>query len=306
MFEDLGYSTVADKFGLVPYREGNTRRIDVFAYRWNGDQAQVAAIECKDVPPPQGIALAISQAIDMMLFVGETYIATPVGSSSKTPENLNILSRLGIGYIALDGDQARIVATPNPERLSIRQEDLYDTQVRSRAKFLLAFREAAGTNSVKMGGLQHYLDTWISTSLMGEVQHNAWVGGEWFFSGLNLEHKPTAYQVFNRIDTGRVRELTQRLQQLPDEYEVHLHRKRKVPATFEMDQHPKKANSMDEGDVKELVASAKRILAESQWRPQLSVSRPVWPLIEDISRLVAVKRLGSVRADIGPVAECLS
>ncbi len=305
MFADQGYETVADEFGLVPYDAGESRRVDVFAYRWDGDQTQVAAVECKDILPPRGITVALPQAIDMMLFVGNTYIATPTGSGLKAPENLNILNRLGIGYIALEGDCPRIVTTPDPDRLAIREEDMYVTQVRSRAKFLLAFREAAAGGPVKFGGLQHYLDTWASTSISGEVQLNAWVDAEWFSSGLNLEHKPTAHQILGTFDDQKAQALAGVLRSLPDAYEIHLHRKRKVPPTFEQDRYVKRANAMTTGNVKELVSGARTILAEPQWRPQISISKHVWPLIEDIRRQEAIKQLATVRRDITPVVGCL-
>ncbi|MCK4443061.1 MAG: hypothetical protein KAW09_00855 [Thermoplasmata archaeon] len=302
MFEDLGYSTIEDKLTIEPY-PGFRRRIDVVAYRWKKEELETIAVECKDEPPPRGIAEGISQAITYLLYFDDVYIATSSGTDLSV---LNVLRQLGIGYIMVDDDVSSIVSQADPRRLSLLDYEKSLRHVRSRLKALSIFGCYVAPETFRYGGLIKQDEFWSARDIVGELQHNLWLNemNDKFRSGLNLEHKPTAGRIFEKMGPKDTRQLAQLIGDLPDTYQVMLKQTRKVPKGSEpvFQEEPIVDGKRT---ARRLTREVRIILKRRQWRPEISINRPVWSVMEDITLDEGEKRLQEVRSELTPLIEFL-
>lgn len=303
LFEDQGYDVLVNKFGIRPFQGGKLNFPDVFAYRWVGDDVDVAAVECKPYKPPFGMLSALPQAIEYMIFVGKTYISTPSGDLRA----LEILERLGIGYISIRERDALIVTAPNPSKFGLLDQTGHVLQVRSRTKLLLAWHEYTGMTNFGMGTPTD-VDMWVATPIHGAIQHNAWlVSADGVFrSGLNLEHKETIAASFAGWTRERTSKLAKILHALPQGYEIRVWPIRSRPFAEEPNLLRKRAADVAISDVERLVADVRRTLRRPQWKPHISVNRELWPVESDVARSQAVGTLRRVREEITPLADSLA
>lgn len=237
----------------------------------------------------------------MMIFVGKSYVATPYEGNLA---GLDILNRLGIGYIVTRVAEARVVLEPDVARLGIRDLEGFVRQVRSRAQLLLAWREYTGTKEFKRGQLKDVF-VWVAHSINGEIQHNAFQSDDEFRSGLNIEHKDTLRSMLRGWREDRTRELADVLHALPDAYELRVWPIDTL-GREEGDLINSQANRVTSGDLESLIQKMKETLDRPQWKPHISLNRPLWSVIENMHRETALRLLREIRADIDRVVSCIS
>ncbi|MFQ6060090.1 MAG: hypothetical protein ACE5KV_02180 [Thermoplasmata archaeon] len=305
MFKELGYDKVLiDNFSIQPYKGSRGRRLDVIACRWSEDDLETAAVECKKALPPDGIIEALPQAINTMLFVDETYVATPIGEDYR---GVSLLDKLGIGYIAIKDERAFIVHKPDSERMSLKDEEKYIEQVRSRLKTLMIFEEFSAGKKVRVGGMRAR-DLWVAVDIVPslEIQQNVWMNSEegHFYSGINFEKRNPVLRVVKGLTPHILSKFAKAIHSLPSNYRITLkeiYGRRKPEELLP----PQWSNGYTISQAQKLVSSMKSIEKRAGSRVELSIHRPVWAIAEDVTRMEGRKRLEKVQSEILPIIRIL-
>lgn len=305
MFKEQGYDKVIiDNFSVQPYKGSRGRRLDVIACRWKGDNLETVAVECKKAPPPDGIVEALPQAIDTMLFVDETYVATPAGEDLR---GVSLLSKLGIGYIGIRDDNAFVVHKPDSDKMDLKDEEKYIEQVRSRLKALMIFEEFATRKKVRSGGMR-VLDFWAAIDLVPplEIQQNIWLsrGDGCFYSGINLEKRNPVLRVAKGLKEKVLSRFADAIADLPNKYRIWVNELAGVGKKPEL-LLLQWSDDYSIMHARKLARTLKSIENKAGTRVELSIHRPVWDVAEDVSRGVGRKRLTEVNDEIFPIIRAL-
>lgn len=301
MFRRQGYEKVIiDNFSVQPYKEGKGRRIDVVACQWKGDDLQTVAVECKRDSPPDGIIKALPQAIDAMLFVDETYVATPAAEDLR---GVSLLNKLGIGYISVKDDSAFVVHRPNPNKLKLKDEEKYICQVRSRLKTLMIFDDFASESRVRSGGTRTQY-CWAAKDIVPslEVQHNIWLNMEddCFHSGINFEKREPVLKIADGLKAKTLTGFVKAVESLPTDYRILVKEHKGIG------EDPEEVLTLRTKDFsiargRTLVKRMKSLRRKKGARIEVSIHRPIWAVTEDVSRKEGKKRLATVDKEITPV-----
>ncbi len=300
MFEDLGYSTIEDKFTIEPYRNFE-RRIDVLAFKWKNRGLETIAVECKDDPPPRGVVDGLSQAITYLLYFDDVYIATTPG---KDLGALKVMAELGIGFIQADEKTSHIVNRATPGKLPLLDHEKSLRHVRSRLKALSIFKGFVGSDDHLRGGFRNQDELWCALNLFGEFQQNLWLNekSDKFHSGVNLENKPTERRIFGKMERKDSSHLARLIGDLPGTYGIKLARvlrvPRRNPLVFELE-----TITSSRETTRRLLRNVRAILKRPYWTPEISINRPVWSVPEDIALGRGIRILEDVRDELAPLID---
>ena len=223
LFKKKGYSVISEPGGF--HINSVNRRVDVLAFRWEGDSIHTIGVEAKKARASSALAEGSSQATDYQSFFDEVYIA----GEGQADVDHTVFTDKNLGYIALAqaGDIAEInIACPT--RTRIKDQQAYGEEIQPRLAMLLSFKEVIQRSSFPNGtydkGRAHAaVDLYEKAQINVDYDPNP--RKREVKAGINIQEKKTLRMIFGNTPIDFSQRFFEVLKKLPPDYVFCVYRR---------------------------------------------------------------------------------